>query len=74
MGFDLAGRRAPEVTEPGQWTRQLCAAWFAAVDRMSIGDYVQRRLGGPPGRASQPISARSKTGRLVAARMFFRDI
>ena len=24
----------PEITEPGQWTRQTCAAWVAAVDRM----------------------------------------
>ena len=63
----------PEVTEPGQWTRQLCAAWVAAVDRMSAGDYVQRRVG-PPGRAGQPISARSKAGRLAAARVFFRDL
>ena len=27
----------PEITEPGQWTRQTCAAWVAAVDRMNIG-------------------------------------
>ena len=30
----------PEITEPGQWTRQTCAAWVAAVDRMNVGDYV----------------------------------
>ena len=32
----------PEITEPGQWTRQTCAAWVAAVDKMAVGDYVQR--------------------------------
>ena len=35
----------PEITEPGQWTRQTCAAWVAAVDRMRVGDYVQRHDG-----------------------------
>ena len=33
----------PEITEPGQWTRSTCAAWVAAIDRMTVGDYVQRR-------------------------------
>lgn len=28
----------PEITEPAQWTRQVCAAWVAAVDRMAVGD------------------------------------
>ena len=30
----------PEITEPGQWTRSTCAAWVAAVDRMTVGDYI----------------------------------
>jgi len=33
----------PEITEPGQLTRPTCTAWVSAVDRMSIGDWVQRR-------------------------------
>ena len=33
----------PGITEPGQWTRETCAAWVAAVDRMAVGDYVQRQ-------------------------------
>ena len=33
----------PEITEPGQWTRSTCAAWVAAIDRMTVGDYTQRR-------------------------------
>ncbi len=32
----------PQIAEPGQWTRQTCAAWVAAVDRLTVGDY--RRL------------------------------
>ena len=25
----------PQITDPAQWTRQTCAAWVAAVDRMA---------------------------------------
>ncbi len=62
----------PEITEPGQWTRQTCAAWVAALDRMSVGDYVQRTdaLGG---RAGKPVSPRTKAHQLMATRTFFRD-
>jgi integrase len=62
----------PEITEPGQWTRATCAAWVAAVDRMSVGDWTQRRdaLGG---RGGQPVSPRTKAHNLMATRVFFRD-
>jgi len=62
----------PEITEPSQWTRQTCAAWVAAVDRMQVGDFVQRRtaLGT---RAGKPIAPRTKAHMLMASRMFFRD-
>ena len=62
----------PEITEPGQWTRATCAAWVAAVDRMSVGDYVQRRDASATG-ADNPISPRTKAHNLMATRMFFRD-
>ena len=62
----------PEITEPDQWTRQTCAAWVAAVDRMRVGDYVQRTdaLGG---RSGKPVSPRTKAHQLMATRTFFRD-
>ena len=62
----------PEITEPGQWTRQTCAAWVAAVDRMTVGDYVQRQqaLGA---RAGAAISPATKAHMLMASRTFFRD-
>ena len=62
----------PQITEPGQWTRQTCAAWVAALDRMSVGDYVQRTdaLGV---RAGKPVSPRTKAHQLMATRTFFRD-
>jgi hypothetical protein len=49
----------PQIIEPGQWTRQTCAAWAATVDRIAVGDYVQRR---DPihARAGKPVSPRTK--------------
>jgi integrase len=62
----------PEITEPGQWTRQTCAEWVAAVDRMKVGDYVHRTdaLGT---RAGKPVAPRTKAHNLMATRVFFRD-
>jgi hypothetical protein len=62
----------PTIVEPAAWTRDLCAAYVAAIDRMRLGDLAQRceplrdRLG-------HPLSARSKEGFLGAMRQFFRD-
>lgn len=61
-----------EITEPAQCTRQTCASWVAAVDRMSVGDYVQRR-DALAGREGTPISPRTKAHILMASRTFFRD-
>jgi len=63
----------PEIIEPGQWTRQTCAAWVAAVDRMAVGDYVQRH-DHIQARAGKPILPRSKVHILGATRTFFRDL
>ncbi len=62
----------PTIAEPAAWTRELCAAYVAAVDRMRIGDFAQRRdpLGG---RRGQPLSPRAKNGFLGAVRQLFRD-
>ena len=62
----------PEITEPTQWTRATCASWVAAIDRMSVGDYVQRR-DALAGREGTPISPRTKAHILMASRTFFRD-
>ena len=62
----------PEITEPGQWTRATCAAWVAAIDRMAVGDYVQRR-DHIHARVGTPISPRTKAHNLMATRTFFRD-
>jgi hypothetical protein len=71
MGRWLAAEH-PEVEEPAQWTRELCAAWVAAVDRLHIGDFIQyddslrQRIG-------EPLMPRTKSGLLAGARQCFRD-
>jgi len=62
----------PHITEPGQWTRQTCAAWVAAVDKMAVGDYVQRH-DHIQARVGKPVRPRSKAHILGATRTFFRD-
>ena len=63
----------PGITEPSQWTRQTCASWVAAVDRMTVGDHVQW-TGGMRKRAGEPLSAETKSGYLGMTRVFFRDL
>ena len=62
----------PEAADPAAWTRQTCAAWVAAVDRMRVGDYAQRTVS-LAGRAGKPLQAAAKSAQLYAVRTFFRD-
>ena len=62
----------PETADPATWTRQTCAAWVAAVDRMNVGDYVQRTAG-LKDRIGKPLAAGSKESQLAAIRRFFDD-
>jgi integrase len=62
----------PEAADPVSWTRQTCAAWIAALDRMNVGDYVQRTAG-LGDRLGKPLEAPSKAAQLTAVRTFFRD-
>ncbi|MCX5427923.1 hypothetical protein OHU11_09580 [Streptomyces sp. NBC_00257] len=61
----MAGRwlaaRHPAAADPRQWTRQVCADWVAAVDRMQVGEYAVRTaaLGD---RVGQPLGASTKDG------------
>jgi len=71
MGRWLAAEH-PDIQEPAQWTRQLCAAWIAAVDRMRIGDYLQCDVSLRE-RRGEPLMPRTKNGLLAGARQLFRD-
>jgi integrase len=65
----------PEITEPGQWTRQTCASWVAAVDRMAVGDFSQWTDGmRSQDRLGKPLTPQSKSGYLKVPRAFFRDL
>ncbi len=62
----------PDICEPAQWTRELCAEYLALVERLCIGDYAQRRA--PfANRIRRPLSAKSKAGYITAVRTFFHD-
>ncbi|MFI0772712.1 hypothetical protein ACH4TQ_48885 [Streptomyces sp. NPDC021218] len=62
----------PEAADPADWTRQTCASWIAALDRMKVGDYVQRTAG-LKDRLGKPLEAPSKAGQITVLRTFFRD-
>jgi integrase len=62
----------PKAADPATWTRQTCAAWVAALDRMNVGDYVQRTAG-LGDRLGKPLEPASKSTQLSAVRTFFRD-
>jgi integrase len=62
----------PEAADPASWTRQTCAAWIAALDRMQVGDYAQRTAG-LKDRVGKPLEAATKATQLSAVRTFFRD-
>lgn len=76
MALTRAGRwlaaTRPEVREPAQWTRELCAEYVAALDRSVVGEHTQRQRH-IASRLGQPLSARTKDGYLGALRTFFRD-
>jgi hypothetical protein len=60
----------PQAADPASWTRQTCAAWVAAVDRMKVGEYVQRTAG-LKDQLGKPLEAATKAGPLAALRTFF---
>lgn len=62
----------PDIREPSQWTRQLCAEFLAAVQLLRVGDYTQRRsvLGK---RQGKPLAPQTKAHHIMVLRVFFRD-
>src|SRR5262249_6792361 len=61
-----------DTTHPAAWTRRTCASWITALDRMRVGDFVERTAG-LTGRLGQPLTAASKAGQIAGMRAFFRD-
>ncbi|HZP54565.1 tyrosine-type recombinase/integrase, partial [Actinocrinis sp.] len=67
-----AAEQEPEAQDPSTWTRAMCAAWVAAVDRMCVGDYVQRTVG-IAADIGKPLNPATKAARISALRRFFLD-
>ncbi len=57
---------------PELWTREICAAWVARVDRLRVGDYAQA-CAHVEARAGQPLLPASKAMYLCVTRTFFHD-
>ncbi|MBI4496610.1 MAG: tyrosine-type recombinase/integrase [Chloroflexi bacterium] len=63
----------PDVTAPDQWTRELAAAYVAAVDRMVVGEDTQAPTLPSSTQRGAPLGAATKDRHLAALRVFFRD-
>ncbi len=59
-------------SEPADWTREIAAAYVAAVDRSTIGQW-STGVATPASRIGQPLKPASKASALTAMRQFFRD-
>ncbi len=62
----------PTIQAPDQWTRELAAAYVAAVNQFAVGDFSVPGAH-PARRKGIPLSARSKNRLLGTLRAFFRD-
>jgi integrase len=63
----------PEVRAPAQWTRDIAAAYVAAVDRATVGQWG-RTTGLDRATVGKPLAARTRDTYLTAVRAFFRDL
>lgn len=68
-------REHPEVTGPGQWTVDTCAAFLAAVDKQVVGSWAGSAFDyrGVP-TAGKPLSPSSKVAVHQALRRFLIDV
>lgn len=61
----------PEAADPAAWTRQTCATWLAALDRMNVGDYLHCATGMQE--RIDRLQASTKESHLAAIRRFCTD-
>jgi integrase len=69
------GREHPDRADPRSWTRELAAAWIAAVDQMRVGDFSYA----PNTRAFRarrdgPLAPRTKAQQISYLGTFFFDL
>ena len=68
-------RTHPEVTSPAQWTVEVCADFLAAVDRLTVGEWVLSSSSHVRQRnAGKPMDANSKRTIYHAVRRFLGDV
>ena len=58
--------------EPADWNREIAAAYVAAIDRSTIGQW-STGAATPASHVGQPLKPASKASALTAMRLFFRD-
>ena len=61
----------PDITHPAQWTRDLAAAYVAAVDQMRLGEWTIAPV--PQALDAKPLAPSGKAHHLAGIRLFFRD-
>lgn len=65
----------PEITSPAQWTVEVCADFLAAVDRLTVGEWVLSSSNHVRQRnAGKPMDANSKRTIYHAVRRFLGDV
>lgn len=65
----------PEITSPAQWTVEVCADFLAAVDRLTVGEWILSSSNHVRQRnAGKPMDANSKRTIYHAVRRFLGDV
>lgn len=65
-------RNHPEVTFPGQWTRELAAEYVAAIDRLKCGE-LSASNNGRVRNLGRPMAASTKSDMIGTMSTFFTD-
>jgi integrase len=71
IGYWLA-QTHPEITHPDQWTRELAAAFVAAVVRLRVGDWTVAVR--PTAEDGKPVTARTMDNYVRTASTFFQSL
>lgn len=64
---------SPAMASPMDWTRETTLTCVAAIDRMTVGQWVQTMSGHHARNVGKPLQAATKEKHLTAMRTFFRD-
>jgi site-specific recombinase XerD len=69
------GREHPDRADPRSWTRELAAAWIAAVDQLRVGDFSYApNTNAFRARRDGPLAPRTKAQHISYLGTFFFDL